>query len=262
MKTPTPYWKTTQLVRALSFAGWGALTGREYQGARSTLYALVDQLPHGSGCGLATVSQISDRSGLSERWTRHRLQLLEDIGLIEWRRGAIVNGFPQPSYFKILKNRLVELIYEARAKIGDIWALRRLKTAERLSAFKGKTVLTHRQRAYARGSKTRLECFRTSERAELSTAPHPLSGGSISGNTSRLNLLTQEEERYIPTEEDKRKLYEILSPAQQLNMIQKRKSVDLTKAKRKNTVEEVKELEKRRAEFVAMLERLKNEESS
>jgi len=206
-------------MRSLSFAGWGALTGREYQGARSTLYALVDQLNHTSGAGLATVAQLSDRSGLSERWTRQRLQLLEDIGVIEWRRGAIINGTPQPSYFKILKTRLVELIFEARAKIGEVWAQRRLATAERLAQFKGKTVLTHRQGAYARGSKARLEHFSSSARAELSAGPHPLTGGSPIKETSPLEkntLFNTESERTAPPAAVRQLLNSWLSPEQRI----------------------------------------------
>lgn len=118
MPEPTAAWPVHSLMTSLANAGWGIISGREFQGFRSTLHALEYLLPRKSGIGEGTVFQIALRSGLSERWTRECLYAMEDMGLVQWTRGTIVDGRPTPGRFKIVKSVLVRLIRIARGTIS------------------------------------------------------------------------------------------------------------------------------------------------
>ena len=102
------------LLTSLQRAGWGDLAGREWQGVRTTLHALAAQLPHKAGQGWTTAHQVAEAAGLSERWVRRCLALLEDLGVIDWHRGGVVDGTPQPSFVRIVKRVLVDLVRAAR----------------------------------------------------------------------------------------------------------------------------------------------------
>ena len=103
------------LMASLSRAGWGDLAGREFQGVRTTLQALVYSLPYASGQGEVTEAQVAQRAGLSLRWVRRCMHVLEDLGVIErWTRGGVVAGNPTPSYLRLSKRALVALIDAAR----------------------------------------------------------------------------------------------------------------------------------------------------
>jgi hypothetical protein len=152
-------------MTSLSRAGWGELSGRQWQGVRSTLHALVDRLPHRSGEGLSTAEQVAASTGLSVAWTRRCLHALEDLGVITWRRGGIAYGKPTPSWFRISKRRLVDLVKAARPV---------REAAER----------AHRKTTAARIASTRMWFSkaqppgyqRRSAHAQLSGSPHPLTG--------------------------------------------------------------------------------------
>lgn len=103
-----------QLLTSLQRAGWGDLAGREWQGVRTTLHALAAQLPHKAGQGWTTAHQVAEAAGLTERWVRRCMQVLEDLGVIDWHRGGVVDGVPQPSFVRIVKRVLVDLIRAAR----------------------------------------------------------------------------------------------------------------------------------------------------
>lgn len=133
---PTAAWPTPSLLTSLSRAGWGDLTGRHMQGVRSTLRGLADLLPHGSAEGLATAQQIAETAGLSERWVRRCLHLLEDAGLVRWVRGGVSNGTPLPSWFRIEKRAVVALIELARPVANAARAARTAVTRERLAKFR------------------------------------------------------------------------------------------------------------------------------
>lgn len=134
MSAPTAYAPLPSLLLSLRRAGWGDLTGREWQGLRSTLDGLASLLPHGSGEGWATAEQVATSAGLSSRWVRTRLAQLEAMGVIEWRRGGIVAGKPAPSWFRIAKRVLVELIRAARPLKTAKDAARRTATNARIAA--------------------------------------------------------------------------------------------------------------------------------
>lgn len=149
------------LMRSLRRAGWGELTGREWQGVRSTLMAVVDHAADGSGRADTTAYQIADSAGLSPRWTRRCLHILEDLGVITWVRGGVAYGKPQPSLFTVIKKRIVELIREARPEKDARDVARRAETAARLRGLKSPFVKSPPRR------------FRRSSHAELSNSPRP-----------------------------------------------------------------------------------------
>lgn len=152
------------LVRHLRRAGWGALAGREWQGVRSTLVAMIDRVGDNTGRGVATAEQISAGAGLSERWTRRCLQVLEEIQIISWQRGGVRAGSPEASGFRVNKARLLELIEEARPERDKAVMLRRQETADRLAQIRV---------PYLR-SKHPAKRFRRSVHAELDASLIPI----------------------------------------------------------------------------------------
>ena len=172
------------LLRRWARAGWGDLRGREWQGVRSTLSALASRLPDKSAAGLITVWDLSQAAGLSERWTRRCLTLLEDIGIITWHRGGLIAGRPCPSYIRVIKKSIVALILEARGIHATREAQHNATTAERLRPWRGKT----------------FKSLRTSPRrsvhAELNASPHPPKGGSHSNTPTPSKGITQLSPKY------------------------------------------------------------------
>lgn len=134
--TLTAHAKTPSLLTSLSRAGWGVLAPREYQGVRATLRGLVDQLDHRTGQGWTTADQVAVSTGLSSRWTRRCMQLLEDLGVIVWHRGGVRDGNPTPSWVRIVKTALLDLIHAARPVRDDAERERRKATRERLAGIR------------------------------------------------------------------------------------------------------------------------------
>lgn len=99
------------LVSKLERAGGGDLTKRQ----RAALRGLSLLLPHGSAAGKATAGQVGRATGYSGRWMREGLADLEDLGLIEWHRGGVLAGVPQPSVFRVAKDALCDLIRRGAA---------------------------------------------------------------------------------------------------------------------------------------------------
>lgn len=161
--TLTAYAKTPALLTSLSRAGWGVLAPREYQGVRATLQGLVDQLDHRTGQGWTTATQVATSTGRSERWTRHCMQVLEDLGVIVWHRGGVADGRPQPSFVRIVKTVLLDLIHAARPVREAADLVRRQATAARLRGVR-----------YIRSQRPRR-----SAHAELSASP-PTPTGEVS----------------------------------------------------------------------------------
>lgn len=181
-KEPTAYWPTPSLLRSLSRAGWGDLTGRENHGVRSALKGLVDLLDDRSGAGLATAYQLAETTGYSERWIRACLMQLEELGIIEWSRGGIRQGKPQPSFFKIIKGKLVALIKKARATVEERRREHARETTERLRKVNQFTYISAPRKA------------RKKVHAEVTASPRPPYGGALKGAH--------------PVEEDLLKIYE------------------------------------------------------
>jgi hypothetical protein len=118
-----------KLVNGLRRAGWGDLAGADTRGVRATLQALADLLPPNMASGRVTAPQLAEVAGYSERWTRSRLVLLEDAGVITWTRGGVVAGKPVPSLIRVHKTVLLELIKNAR-RLRDAM-LARYRAAQR-----------------------------------------------------------------------------------------------------------------------------------
>ncbi|MEV0890303.1 hypothetical protein [Promicromonospora sp. NPDC050262] len=174
---PSAGHRTFDLVVALSNAGWGELAGREMQGVRSTLHALVAALPYGSGAGKATAYDVASRAGLSLKWTARCLHMLEDLGVIEWTRGGITiesasRRQGRPGWFRIVKRRLVELVMLARPLNDEKTRAYRAETLERIRSIKTKYTRTRLM------NQTRGKQNRRSEHVALSSDPTPLAGGS------------------------------------------------------------------------------------
>lgn len=149
-------------------SGWGILSARRYQGVRATLRALVDELPHGSGEGMVTAYKISRSTGHCDRWTRECLKALEELGVISWTRGGIVDGRAQASFIRIIKKRLVALIREAKEMEQAVRREYRARVAARCEHFQRRTVFAKRN------TKTPSLIH-----AELSSRNTPLTGGGL-----------------------------------------------------------------------------------
>ncbi|MBU4213559.1 MAG: hypothetical protein KJ792_02760 [Actinobacteria bacterium] len=164
---PSAWAPTPSLVRSLRRAGWGPLGGREWGGVRDVLDALAATLPDRSGEGLLTMPQLAERASLSVRWTARCMAVLEDLGVVTWSRGGVVDGRPVPSAVRIVKKVLVELIAQARPLRDAADAARRQATRARLAAA-----------AHLRGPD---RYRRRSAHAALSTSPPPSSRGGAFG---------------------------------------------------------------------------------
>lgn len=110
----SPYAPTPSLLTSLQRAGWGDLNGADLRGPRHVLIALVSRLPFQAGQGFTTIEQVAASAGYSTRWTARCMALLEDLGVIEWTRGGVYKGSPRPSWVRIVKRVLIELIAAAR----------------------------------------------------------------------------------------------------------------------------------------------------
>lgn len=152
------------LFRALDRAEWGDLTGAEWQGVRTTLRALGSQVNPRTGEGFSTATQVAGSAGLTERWVRRCLRVLEDAGLIVWRRGGASHGQPVPSHFRIVKHALLALIRHARGLRDD--------------ALPGRWATTRARIASARFTKT-PRYRRSGPPPELSTGSSPLKGEGL-----------------------------------------------------------------------------------
>lgn len=169
MSTPTARNETRVLVGSLARAGWGELGGREWQGVRSVLRAIVDLLPYRSGEGLVTASQVAEAAGLSDRWVRRCMHVLEDAGVIAWHRGGVIDGRPQPSIVRVSKRAVVALIEAARPLREARDTVRRAATLARLRELRT---------GYVRA---RARYRRRSSHAELTASPRPYRGGDTPG---------------------------------------------------------------------------------
>lgn len=104
------------LTNRLQRADWGDLGAPPLRGLTRVLVALADALDPRSGAGKTTAQQLAGATCYTERWVRRCLTLLEELDIIEWHRGGIVNGKPTPSWVRVSKTVLVDLIHIARGK--------------------------------------------------------------------------------------------------------------------------------------------------
>lgn len=130
--TATAAWPLPVLIEALRRTT--ALERRQVD----VLSALSSVLPHGSAAGRTTAAQLSDHARYCERWTRVTLAELEDLGLVQWSRGGVKAGAPQPSYIVVSKKMLAAAIRGGREALAQRRVLRQLLTRQRLN---GRTYL-------------------------------------------------------------------------------------------------------------------------
>lgn len=145
------------LVSKLERAGGADLTKRQ----RAALRGLALLLPHGSAAGKATAGQVGRVTGYSGRWMREGLADLEDLGLIEWHRGGVLAGVPQPSVFRVAKDALCDLIARGWAGLRAVWLRRQQE-----------------QRARVAGLTVRGRHKRRSAHAEVSSHLNPFGEGT------------------------------------------------------------------------------------
>jgi len=165
-----------KLVYELSRLGWGELAGREWGAIRNLLRAFVahDGIHRLSAQGRATIPQLARHAGISERWATDRLAAMVEAGLVDEhvRGGLYPDGTPYPSFVRVNKQALVDML-EAAREIRDE-AVRAAWVAMRARMAK-----LHSIRAlYLRRCHERR--LRRSPRGEVTARLSPPTGGSSS----------------------------------------------------------------------------------
>ena len=132
-------WPLYMLLDTLKRQGWGPLSGRPWKGLRAVLAGLAARLPYGAAQGATTIEQVAAAAGYGLRWTRQCLNDLESFGLISWERGGVRYGRPVPSFFRIDKTMLAELVEAARDErtaAMAAWAARTRARLERIRTIR------------------------------------------------------------------------------------------------------------------------------
>lgn len=156
-----------KLVNTLERGAWGDLGEASVRGLRVVLGALSRALDPRSGAGKITAPQLADLTGYTERWVRRCLGLLEDLGIIDWERGGIYAGSPVPSWIRVNKAIVLDLIHIARKKQGETLQGRAHETRRRVARLR--TSYTERPGRKPKDRKTSPRSKRPPH-AELSTA--------------------------------------------------------------------------------------------
>lgn len=163
------------LLQSLCRAGWGELAGREWQGVRSTLSAIVSKA-RGRKALDCTVWQIAQSAGLSEKWTSRCLWILEGLGVIRWQRGFIDEGKPMPGLIEIVRYVLLDLVRQAWKQGYSKWTERRAETARRLALLKKTTAnirRSHRTELSSHLNSEYLSAPQSAERDIQAQTPPP-----------------------------------------------------------------------------------------
>lgn len=191
-------WTCYQLIAALAHRGWGPL--REgIPGLVHILQAISHTVDPYTGTGYTTAPQLADAAYKSERWVRHCINQLDALGVIEWYPGGIKNGAPAPSFVKIVKATLVELI-EVAQKTHDARML------ERRAAFEARVRRLPR-RGWVRNPRAinrkrmrealvlHARQAQAKYQPEASAYPTPLREGTVGSPSLDKDLSTDQEER-------------------------------------------------------------------
>ncbi len=192
------------LIERLERAGWGNLAGPEFKGVRFTLAALTRALDPRSGAGKATVWQIAERTGYTERWTRRCLQILEELELIEWHRGGISDGKPVPSWFRVSKTALLLLVSIARTKGAERRSEAQAATRDRIARYKLHRTKRHQQSRRSDHAElaSRLLSIKEEPRARAPLeSPQPAARATVSSTIAqiRADLLARRGAPTAPT---------------------------------------------------------------
>lgn len=178
--------KTSTLVDMLEMRGWSALDAVERKGARAALRALVLSLPFGSGEGYATVGQVALRAGYASRhYVADMLADLEGIGLVSWRRGGVYYGAPVPSYFRVNKQMLADLVNASLERCQERLERMRVEVRRRLARYRHVRYLAAKKR-----QRPPLDFLGKQGRSRfpqgtVTAHPSPLRGESRSGSHPR-----------------------------------------------------------------------------
>lgn len=136
------------LVDGLASSGWGPLAGPKWRATRQLLQTLAKlaRSQHTDRRGVLTMSasQIIEQAGYGETWGRKNLHVLEDLGVIRWERGGIVNARPQPSRIRIVKTALREIRSAAKPSHDDAERRRREAFARRLLTIRNARLVSRR----------------------------------------------------------------------------------------------------------------------
>ncbi|MFT3877432.1 MAG: hypothetical protein QM708_13565 [Propioniciclava sp.] len=109
---------------------YGVLDGRQYRGVRDVLRCLVHL--QSDRAVIITARQLATRVGLSPRWTRRCLHILEALRLIRWTRGHIEAGRPRPGWIKVYAGQLARVVEDARRQARSARREHRTSTAHRI----------------------------------------------------------------------------------------------------------------------------------
>lgn len=191
-------WTCYQLIAALAHRGWGPL--REgIPGLVHILQAISHTVDPYTGTGYTTAPQLADAAYKSERWVRHCINQLDALGVIEWYPGGIKNGSPVPSFVKIVKTALVELIEVAQESHDK-------RMMERRAAFEARVRRLPR-RGWVRNPKAinrkrmrealvlHARQAQAKYQPEASAHPTPIREGTIGSPSLNKDLSTDQQER-------------------------------------------------------------------
>lgn len=191
-------WTCYQLIAALAHRGWGPL--REgIPGLVHILQAISHTVDPYTGTGYTTAPQLADAAYKSERWVRHCINQLDALGVIEWYPGGIKAGRPAPSFVKIVKSVLVDLIEVAQESHDK-------RMLERRAAFEARVRRLPR-RGWVRNPKAinrrkmhealamHARQSRAKAQPELNAHPTPLREGTNGSPSLDKDLSTDQAER-------------------------------------------------------------------
>lgn len=191
-------WTCYQLIAALAHRGWGPL--REgIPGLVHILQAIAHTVDPYTGTGYTTAPQLADAAYKSERWVRHCINQLDALGVIEWYPGGIKDGRPAPSFVKIVKATLVELIEVAQESHDKRMLERRLRFEAKVRRLPRRGWVRNPKAINRKRMREALVLHARQARAkaqpEASAHPTPLREGTIGSPSQNKNLSTDQEER-------------------------------------------------------------------
>lgn len=174
------------ILLALGRVNWGPLRGRAWAYRRMVLQTLAlmmrEQRADYMACLVTTAPQLADRIGSCEKTVRNCLQDLEDLQVIEWRRGGIWDGKPMPSVLRVNKWKLVDWVKAWRPRNDERLAKRRAETLARLAQVHHKRMRAPQRLGVHAEPNTSLSSIKKSapfERARsrgVSASPKPAEG--------------------------------------------------------------------------------------
>lgn len=191
-------WTCYQLIATLAHRGWGPL--REgIPGLVHILQAISHTVDPYTGTGYTTAPQLADAAYKSERWVRHCINQLDALGVIEWYPGGIKSGAPVPSFVKIVKTALVELIEVAQESHDARMLERRAQFEARVRRLPRRGWVRNPRATNRRKMHEALVLHAKQSRAkyqpEAGAHPTPLREGTIGSPSLDKDLSTDQAER-------------------------------------------------------------------